>query len=82
MYILVLILLLTLSGFIISRGVLKKKVSLIITGLITGILVILFFWFMGFWSDKLWFDQLGYNDRFWTVWITKIILLAGTFIPG
>jgi len=82
MYALILILLLALSGFIISRGVLKKKVSLIIAGLITGILVILFFWFMGFWSDKLWFDQLGYNDRFWTVWLTKIILLAGTFIPG
>ena len=82
MYALILILLLALSGFIISRGVLKKKVSIIIAGLITGILVILFFWFMGFWSDKLWFDQLGYNDRFWTVWLTKIILLVGTFIPG
>lgn len=82
MYTIILILLLSLSGLIIFRGVSKRKIPLIVTGLITGILVILFFWFMGFWSDKLWFDQLGYNDRFWTVWTTKIILLTGTFVAG
>ncbi|MBN1387639.1 MAG: UPF0182 family protein [Bacteroidales bacterium] len=82
MYTLILILLLSLSGFIIFRGVSKKKVHLMVTGLIAAVIVILFFWFMGFWSDKLWFDQLGYTERFWTVWITRIILLAGTFAAG
>ncbi|MFO7852158.1 MAG: UPF0182 family protein [Bacteroidota bacterium] len=82
MYTLILIILLALAGFIIARGVSKKKVALIVTGIVAGLLVILFFWFMGFWSDRLWFDQLGYNDRFWTVWVTKLLLLAGTFIAG
>jgi uncharacterized membrane protein (UPF0182 family) len=37
---------------------------------------------MDFWGEKLWFDELGYNDRFWTVWLTKIGLFAGAFILG
>lgn len=82
MYTLILIILLALAGFIVARGVSRKNVALIVTGAVAGLLVILFFWFMGFWSDKLWFDQLGYNDRFWTVWSTKLFLLAGTFIVG
>jgi len=82
MYVLILIILLAIAGFIIARGISGKNVALIVTGALAALLVILFFWFMGFWSDKLWFDQLGYNERFWTVWTTKLFLLGGTFIGG
>ena len=35
-----------------------------------------FFWFMGFWGELLWFDSLTYGDRFWGVFLTRV--LAGS----
>jgi uncharacterized membrane protein (UPF0182 family) len=37
---------------------------------------------MSFWGDKLWFDQMGYNERFWTVWLSKIGLFLSAFLGG
>jgi uncharacterized membrane protein (UPF0182 family) len=31
------------------------------------------FWFMGFWGEMLWFEALGYRDRFWEVLITRVL---------
>lgn len=82
MYTLILILLLALALFITYRGITNRKLALSVAGIAFGGLTLLFFWFMSFWSEKLWFDQLGYGDRFWTVWLSRIILFAGTFILG
>ena len=82
MYTVILLVLLALAAFLVYRGVNRQKNSLTIPGIILGAAVLLVFWFMGFWGEKLWFDQLGYNDRFWTVWISRILLFAGTFILG
>ena len=82
MYTLVFILLLALAVFIAYKGFSNRKIAWSVTGISLGILTILFFWFMGFWGEKLWFDQQGYGDRFWTVWLSRIFLFAGTFILG
>ena len=82
MYTVLLILLLLLALFIAGRGFSKQKTLQTVLGISLGLLTLLFFWFMNFWGDKLWFDQMGYNQRFWTVWTTRLILLAATFILG
>jgi uncharacterized membrane protein (UPF0182 family) len=53
-----------------------------VAGVVVGVITLLFSGFMEFWGEKLWFDQLGYNDRFWTVWFTKIGLFIVAFIVG
>jgi uncharacterized protein len=80
MYSIVLILLLLISGFLIYKGIIKKKKSLSAGGGILGVLTLLFFWFMNFWGEMLWFRQLGYNERFWILWITKIGLFIAAFL--
>ncbi len=82
MYTVLLILLLTGAALLVFRGVRKQKTALLTTGIIFGLLVLLFFWFMGFWGEKLWFDQMGYNKRFWIEWFYKLGLFAGAFIFG
>ena len=68
--------------FLVYRGLKSKNIPVIVTGAVIGLLTLLFSGFMEFWGEKLWFDQLGYNDRFWTVWITKIALFIVAFIFG
>jgi len=82
MYTLVLILLLAIALYVTIRGTNKKKKSVIITGISIGVITVLFFGFMNFWGEKLWFDQIGYNDRFWTEWIFKIGLFTIAFLAG
>jgi len=68
--------------FLVYRGLKSKNIPVIVTGVVIGLLTLLFSGFMEFWGEKLWFDQLGYNDRFWRVWITKIALFIVAFIFG
>ncbi len=82
MYTLLFILVIGSAVFMAYKGIMGKKPMLIVSGILLGILTFLFIWFMGFWGDKLWFDELGYEDRFWTIWLTKIGLFAGSFIVG
>ncbi|MFW5822922.1 MAG: UPF0182 family protein [Tangfeifania sp.] len=82
MYTALFMLFLALAIFLIYRGQKSKSKSLIIAGALIGLVTLLFSGFMDFWGEKLWFDELGYNDRFWTVWLTKIGLFIGAFITG
>ncbi len=83
MYTILYILLLLSAVFIIYRGSKKNIRSTQIAGISFGLLVILFFWFLGFWGEKLWFDAVGYSNRFWKVWNTKILaFLIAFFFSG
>jgi len=82
MYTALFLLFIALSIFIIYKGQKSKNTPVIASGVIIGLLTLFSSWFMEFWGEKLWFDQLGYNERFWTVWLTKIGLFAGAFIIG
>ncbi|HKJ43885.1 MAG TPA: UPF0182 family protein [Sunxiuqinia sp.] len=82
MYTLLFFLFIGLAGFVLYKGVKSKNIPLGITGLIIGLITFLASWFMDFWGEKLWFDQLGYNNRFWTVWLTQVGLFVGAFIFG
>ena len=82
MYTLLFILFAALAVYLIYRGQKSRKTSVTALGIIIGLLTLFMTWFMDFWGEKLWFDQLGYNERFWTVWLSKIGLFAGAFLAG
>ena len=38
---------------------------------------------MAFWAEMLWFDSLGYQDRFWTfVWVRLLVPALGGVAAG
>ncbi len=66
MYTLLLLVLLGLAVYLIMLGSKKNQKMKIYLGLSIAVLTLFFFWFMGFWGEVLWFENLGYGNRFWT----------------
>ena len=71
MYTAIIFVLAALALFFVFTGVQKGKKGRIIIGVSIGILSILFFNFMNFWGEMLWFDALGYSDRFWVYTVAQ-----------
>lgn len=82
MYTILYIVLLGLAVLLLYSGIKSQRRFRITTGVFFGLLTVLFFWFMNFWGEKLWFEQNGHLDRFWTEWLTKAILLISGLIVG
>lgn len=58
----------------------KTRAALTITAAIIGALVVGFFLFAGFYTDVLWFDQLGYLEVLTTRWTATVVMfLIGFF---
>ncbi len=56
----------------------KQRATIAISASILGAVVVLFFVFAGFYTDVLWFDQLGFLPVLTTQWIAT----AGMFVLG
>ncbi len=67
MYTALILVLLGLAAFLFITGSQKHKKVRIAAGIILAASTLLFFWFMDFWGDALWFQALGYGQRYWTV---------------
>ena len=65
MYTAIILVLIALAGFFIITGFRSNNKKRIITGALVAIFTYLFFQFLNFWGEMLWFTALGYNDRFW-----------------
>ena len=49
-----------------------------LTLLVVAALIVVFFWFSGFYADVLWYDQLGYLQVLLTQWgATAVMFLIG-----
>ncbi len=80
---LIVILLLGLSLLLIGRGVYKGKRFLSGLGISLFILSLLFFNFLDFWGEYLWFQALGFEDRLLTTLVAQLIFtVAGGLIGG
>jgi uncharacterized membrane protein (UPF0182 family) len=78
MYIILFIVLLASAVGIIIHGLSTKHIIRTSIGVALGVFTFFLFWFMGFWGELLWFDAIGYPERFWTVVLAKLWLsLAG-----
>ncbi|QPZ39663.1 UPF0182 family membrane protein [Paramicrobacterium chengjingii] len=58
----------------------KKRAPLAITLVSVGVLVVLFFIFANFYSDFLWFQQLGYTQVLTTQWVATIVMFFIGFV--
>jgi uncharacterized protein len=67
MYNALLLLLLGIAIFLFTSGIKKRQKLKSLSGAVLGLLTVLFFWFMDFWGEALWYQNLGYGDRFWVI---------------
>jgi uncharacterized membrane protein (UPF0182 family) len=71
MYTAIILVLAALTLYFIFTGIQKTKRIRIAIGIAIGVLSIIFFNVLDFWGDMLWFDALGYSDRFWVYTIAQ-----------
>ncbi|MEF8822900.1 MAG: UPF0182 family protein [Desulfohalobiaceae bacterium] len=78
MYI-VLLLLLLLAAFLLTLSGMNRNLrGRALGGILLGLATVVFFAFLSFWGEFLWFDALGYSDRF----ITRIEAMLGYTLLG
>ncbi|MBE0537480.1 MAG: UPF0182 family protein [Phycisphaerae bacterium] len=82
MYAMLLILLFGCAFGLVLFGLTRQKWSCAVAGILIGALTTLFFWFLSFWGEALWFESVGYSGRFWKVVIAKVILAVAGACAG
>ncbi len=82
MYSAIWLILLATAAWLVLRGAKKKSSGLMGFGVILAIATVVFFKFLGFWADVLWFDALGAADRFWTEVMARALLALGGAVFG
>ena len=82
MYTVIILIIVAAMAFLLFSGFKKNSKALIGGGVAIGIAGWLFFWFMDFWGEMLWFDSVGFEKRFWTFELTRIGFIVGGFIIG
>ncbi len=73
MYAALIVLWIVTAGGLVLWGIAQKKLSKIILGLIVLVGAWVFFTFLGFWAEALWYESLGYASRFWKVILYRIL---------
>ncbi|PFG42395.1 hypothetical protein ATJ88_1053 [Isoptericola jiangsuensis] len=58
----------------------RRRSPLLITLLVLGALVVALLFLTNFWTEILWFDQLGFSDVIWTQWIARAVLFVAAFL--
>jgi uncharacterized membrane protein (UPF0182 family) len=80
MYTLMILVLLGVAATLLVRAVQKRSYGMAASGASVALVTLLFFSFLWFWTEVLWFDNLGYGQRFWTVVLGKAgFALLGAF---
>ncbi|PKL81670.1 MAG: hypothetical protein CVV24_14045, partial [Ignavibacteriae bacterium HGW-Ignavibacteriae-3] len=82
MYTALLVILLAISVLLFISGARKQKRIIQVSGIVLAILTFSFFWFMDFWGEALWYQQLGYGDPFWTYINSAGLLAIGGALSG
>jgi uncharacterized protein len=83
MYTLFFVILIAIAAGFIFYGRRKRQTPLLVIGIGIGAFTLFLFWFMDFWGEALWFDAVGYAQRFWTVVWAKIwLMIAGAVLGG
>ena len=83
MYTIIILILLFFGIRFIYLGAKKQKRTNIIYGAAIIVLTFLLFQFMSFWGNKLWYDSLGFSERFWIEIGAKAgMILVGVLISG
>jgi len=78
MYVALMLILLIIAVIAIRAGRRRGRTGPVVGGIALIAVTVLFFWFLSFWGEYLWFAAVGYGQRFWTV----IIARAGLAVAG
>ncbi len=78
MYLTLIVVLLASAAAISLNGLRKRNYFMIGAGVLSAVAVIVFFSLLNFWAEMLWFESVGYPDRFWKVIFSK----AGFAVAG
>ncbi len=73
MYTAIIIILLGLALYLAFTGIKQQKKGRTVFGIIIGAFTIILFWSLDFWGEMLWFENLGYGDRFWVYIIAQTV---------
>jgi uncharacterized membrane protein (UPF0182 family) len=71
MYAVLIVLALAAALVLVHFGRQTQRIWPVALGVALAVLTILFFGFLGFWGEALWFAGVGYSERFWTVVLTQ-----------
>ncbi len=81
MYTAIIVVLLAFAIYLAYSGIKGEKIGRTITGIVIGAVTIIFFWSLDFWGEMLWFENLGYGDRFWMYIVAQTAAgAAGAFL--
>jgi uncharacterized membrane protein (UPF0182 family) len=58
----------------------RRRIALTITAVVIAVVVILFFVGAGFFTDVLWYDQLGYLPVLTTQWVAMVVMFLIGFV--
>lgn len=82
MYLAIIAAWLGLGAWLVMGGLRRRRPALIGLGAALGLACPVFFWLLGFWGEFLWFNNLGFHDRFWTAFWVRLVAGAGGFLFG
>ncbi|MFW5761956.1 MAG: hypothetical protein ACOCXH_13360, partial [Cyclobacteriaceae bacterium] len=80
MYTAIFIVLLGLGAILLIGGLRSRIKSRIVLGAFLVVFAPLFYGFMDFYGEMLWFQSVGYGQRFWIVELSQIAIAAVSFI--
>jgi hypothetical protein len=72
MYIAILFIFLALGFFIVAKGIEESSRGKSLLGGLVILATILFFALLSFGREMLWFSEVGYTNRFWTIVLAKV----------
>ncbi|NNU27808.1 UPF0182 family protein [Isoptericola sediminis] len=58
----------------------RRRSPLLITLVVLAALVVVLLFLTNFWTEVLWFTQVGYANVIWTQWITRSVLFVVAFL--
>ncbi len=82
MYTAILATLLALAGLVLFRGFRSRHLPTQLLGFGMAGLTIMFFQYIDFWGELLWFQAMGYASRFWMVVLGQLALGAAGALSG
>ncbi|WP_303906017.1 UPF0182 family protein [Thiohalomonas denitrificans] len=73
----------TLGGWLAYSGFENGRQARVAAGLATLAATALFFGLLSFWGEMLWFEAVGYSQRFWTMVAVRLGMVAlGAIVAG
>ena len=82
MYTAIVLILFAVAAGVALLGVYWRRASVFVLGVVMALAFGAFFWLLGFWGEMLWFDALGYNQRFWKVILAKAAFSGAGILVG